>query len=176
MLASRQKPNQARSLYLGKERRTAVVASFENIAIASVHLSWEIHKLKSRAQQISELLRELPSASGVIVMGDFNCLPWQKPRQLLIDAGFSSVIAEIAPDRSTAPTAAYQKDVFWYFRLFAKRGFSVDDIYYRGLELQSGGLFEGPSDHRGIWAEFQHNKEITTEYSGVKRYNVHAIG
>ncbi len=35
----------------------------------------------------------------------------------------------------------------------SKRGFCPDDIYVRGVEVSDAGIFEGESDHRGVWAK-----------------------
>src|SRR4030095_15742919 len=172
MLSSRRPLKNVRVVTLDPEhgRRQAIIAEQGPLAVVSTHLIAHLVALKGnrlaayttahkwRIKEVTTLLGQLTNYETVILMGDFNCLPSHKPRKLLEANGFTSILSKLSLERrsSTFPTEAY-RDISvrpWQNRLIPK-GISIDDIYIKNLSFVTGDLFEGNSDHQGIWATLE---------------------
>ena len=89
-------------------------------------------------------------------MGDFNSLPWQKPRKLIEADGFQSVFSLLVSKQPpTVPTSEYRPMLKKWQRLAIGKGLSADDIYVRGLSVKDAGIFEEKSDHFGLWVTLE---------------------
>lgn len=145
---------QAHDLDPGHDHRSALTAKLGNITVAATHLSWEVNRADWRRRQTEILLYKLATARQAIILGDFNSLPWQKPRRMLERHGFKSVARQLdfGPTYPVEPYGRESTPAGRYRLVKALGGFSIDDIYTCGLRLVDGGTFEGPSDHRGVWA------------------------
>jgi endonuclease/exonuclease/phosphatase family metal-dependent hydrolase len=131
----------------------AVVVEYNDMTIAIVHLTLVLFNESSRKKQISTLLSHLDLTKPLIIMGDFNSMCWQGSRRLLLKAGFHPALRRTLTNRlPTAPTKKYSRILPQPLRTLAHRGFTLDDIYIKGLEAVDSGTFEGESDHRGVWA------------------------
>lgn len=134
--------------------RKGLVATIDGIAVVASHLSYEFTRFSWRTAQVADILQHVGSAETAIIMGDFNCLPWQKPRRMLEAAGFTSVMKTLHPKSPvTFPTPQYLPLLRPIQQLIVKPGLSIDDIYIKGLRVIEGGLIEGDSDHYGLWAK-----------------------
>jgi endonuclease/exonuclease/phosphatase family metal-dependent hydrolase len=173
VLASRKPMAKVRHIILNPDEgnRVALIGEQGPVAIAVTHLTSYLplqspgqnlflaymSKHSWRMNEISKLLDELSGYDKAIIMGDFNCLPSQKPRKLLESAGFVSAVARFPKkSRGTFPTTSYNRVSVkpWQGKLIPK-GLSIDDIYVRNLKLIDGGPFEGNTDHHGLWAKLE---------------------
>lgn len=159
MLAARKPLDDAQLTVLDPDhsKRAAIIVRQGGTTIVTTHLLYHVINYKWRVKQTESLLEKLAGHDKVVILGDFNCLPSQKPRKLLEANGYTSVLGELFPKRtSTFPTAAY-RDISvkpWQNRLIPN-GISIDDIYIKNLKLIDGGLFEGNTDHHGLWATLE---------------------
>jgi endonuclease/exonuclease/phosphatase family metal-dependent hydrolase len=145
--------------------RMAMITESQNIAVAAAHPSH--HPLRSdlRMRQFSALIRSQIDRQCGVIMGDLNCMAWQKPRRLLEAHGYQSVLGQLGLlGRSTFP--AYYKTAdgrplppglrHLVERAVNLRGYSIDDIYVKGdHKVLAGGFLEGKSDHLGVWATIE---------------------
>ncbi len=87
-------------------------------------------------------------------MGDFNSASWQRSRKVIEGADFTSVFQIVGERRpATVMTEKYRQRLSLGYKLATKYGFSPDDIYVKGVDVTDAGVFEGDSDHRGVWAQ-----------------------
>lgn len=135
--------------------RSAALTRIGNTAIMGVHINYGVSPQAhmARVAQTRVALDALKDDEQAIIMGDFNCFTWQKPRKLIESHGFRSVFDILGqPHQPTVPTHEYRAMLSWWQRLGVGAGFAIDDIYVKGLQVQDAGLFEGKSDHLGVWA------------------------
>jgi hypothetical protein len=138
------------------EDKTAVITKVGGVSIAGAHLTYMLKGTHVRVRQINVLLDRLKNEEKAVIMGDFNALPWQKPRKLIEKAGYQSVFSLLGiPRKPTTPTADYMKYLKPYERMLVGKGLPLDDIYIKGLEVESTGVLEADSDHLGIWAKIK---------------------
>lgn len=136
--------------------KTAVISKVGPISIAGVHLTFDLRGSDRRSKQVQVVLDKLAHTDKAIIMGDFNSLPWQKPRKLIEANGFQSAFTTLGLKRpATVPTKEFRPLLKKWERLTIGKGLAVDDIYCKGLHVKDAGTFEGPSDHRGLWATFK---------------------
>lgn len=156
LLASKPVLKNIRILNLDPERagRQAIIGTYGDITIVVLHLIAQVRKQPWRTKQIKRLVEEIGNADKAIVMGDFNCLPSNKPRRLLEDNGYASCMKLLEMHKvSTFPTNTYRDiSVHGWRKRLIPHGLAIDDIYIKNLKLVDGGMFEGNSDHYGLWA------------------------
>lgn len=134
------------------DSRKAVAATIDGIQVVATHLSFAITRFDWRVKQVSQILETLDDNRPAIIMADFNCMPWQKPRKMIERAGFTSAAKLMKPSNPTTfPTPDYVPRLPRMQRLVSRRGLSIDDIYVRGLTILETGIIEGDSDHYGLW-------------------------
>lgn len=147
-------------LVLDKEfsGRAAVKATIGNVAVLGCHLSHEATKNRWRRKQVESAHTAVADHHGII-MGDLNCLPFQQPRRLLADYGYTSAARTLGEGRppKTFPTPDYRwRTITLYQQPLVGRGYSLDDIYFSpAMEMIDGGLLRGESDHYGLWAKLR---------------------
>lgn len=135
------------------ENCQAVIVEHHGVIIVAVHMTLALFDESFRKKQIRTLLSKLDPAKPTVIMGDFNSLYWQASRKLIRAAGFSSALNRTAFKRlPTAPTQPYRHILQQPLKALGRRGFTLDDIYVKDLEVTGSGIFEGESDHRGVWA------------------------
>lgn len=118
-----------------------------------VHLAFALNGDKLRQLQAGNIIDTIKLGSKAVVMGDFNSLSRQRSRRIIENAGFVSVFEAMGKPRpATVLTEKYRKYLPFKFRMATKYGLMPDDMYVRGVEVLDAGVFEGDSDHRGIWA------------------------
>jgi len=113
---------------------------------------------EKRRDQIGALLERMEAEKRGVIMGDPNCLWWQEPRQMIEDRGYISVFKHLQRYRPrTVPTKAYRHMLNRKERLAVAvtRGFAVDDIYVKNVDVVDADVFVGESDHAGVWATLQ---------------------
>ncbi|MGH7233889.1 MAG: endonuclease/exonuclease/phosphatase family protein [Candidatus Saccharimonadales bacterium] len=136
--------------------RRAVFVKYGDITIVVIHLTFGVFVERLHRQQIRTLLKNLDTNSPVVIMGDFNSQAWQRSRKLLSDAGFKSALGRTffrwVP---TAPSRSYRHFYPEPFKTLGLLGFTIDDIYVKGIEVLDSGTFEGESDHLGVWAKLR---------------------
>lgn len=140
--------------YSQADKRKAIITSVDGVRVAATHLSYRLERVDWRNAQTKSLIHELAEAKHAVIMGDLNCLPWQKARKQLIRAGYTSV-ASLIGYPSTFPTDQYKTKLHIHQRLLVQDGVSIDDIYFKNMKFNNGGLIEADSDHLGIWADLQ---------------------
>lgn len=160
LLTARTRLQNVRTITLDPDHaaREAIIAEYGDITVVALHLIAQVTKGRWRTRQIKRLLKEIGAADKVIIMGDFNCLPSQKPRRLLETNGFNSVMKELELHKTgTFPTEPYKEISVRrpIQRRLIPNGLAIDDIYFKNLKLVNGGMFEGDSDHYGLWADLQ---------------------
>lgn len=139
------------------DNRTATMTRINGIVIIGVHLTFNLKGSKLRLSQLNRVLELVKDEPCVVVMGDFNSLVVQSPRRALVRAGFTSALSKgrlVRPVTNPAPgfRKYYSK---WWHKVVVGRGLSPDDIYVKGLEIVSGNVFSGQSDHCGVTAELR---------------------
>ena len=133
-------------------KKTAVVTKIGAVSIAGVHLKFQL-KGPERTEQIAVLLEYLAEEDQSVITGDFNCLPRQKPRRMLAQAGYISVFDALRQRKPrTVPTKAYRPMLTPLRKIGSWPGLNVDDIYVKNLAVHEAGSFIGASDHAGVWA------------------------
>lgn len=152
--------------------RVALKTSLGGIAVAGGHWSHEASKNRWRVQQTNATLGMLAGKHGVI-MGDFNCLRVQQPRQSMARAGYRSVLSSLGLPRPpiTFPTQKYRsRTVRWYQQPLVGRGYSIDDVYVNdgSFEIVDGGRLEGEADHFGVWATIRRRQEVLQEAEALR--------
>lgn len=140
--------------------KIAVKAYLGDVAIVSTHLRKQPGKHFPRGieqnEQIESLLEWVDDDGQLIVMGDFNCLNFHRPRRMLEDAGLHSAFEDVGRRRATVPTREFRHLMNEKDRRAQRimgRWLNVDDIYLRNLHAIQTGYVEGASDHWLAWAE-----------------------
>jgi hypothetical protein len=137
--------------------RTLVIASTRNISVALAHLTYNPFGEQLRCSQVEDILAILGNTQKAVLMGDFNSASWQKSRRLIEKAGFVSVFKELGIKKpSTVLSEPYRKNLSLFYKAVTKWGFTPDDIYVRKVHVIKAGVFEGSSDHRGVWAQLSY--------------------
>lgn len=142
--------------------KLAVVARLGDVAIAGVHLRRQFPPAREQAEQIAKLLAELENEKKAIIMGDFNSLRlfnFLKTRRQVEAAGYESAFTQLDKPRVRSfPTDEFSK----IHTLPQKIGLAclggainLDEIYTKGVTVVNTGSFEGGSDHRGVWVEYE---------------------
>lgn len=136
--------------------KTAAITHLGDIAIAAMHL--QRRGAEKRCDEIGTLLEYMEGKERAVIMGDPNCLWWQKPRKMIEKQDYESAFKR--PFRHgprTVPTKEYRNILTPKERLAVAvtRGFFVDDIYVKGLEVIDADIFIGKSDHAGVRAILQ---------------------
>lgn len=139
------------SVDLGYKKK-AVITKLGEISIAGVHLKYQLHG-SERADQMSILLDRMHDESHAVIMGDFNCLPWQRPRRMIEAAGYRSVfeVLDEAYPR-TVPTPGFKSALPFWKQIAVGKGLAIDDVYVKNVQVIDAGSFVGESDHAGVWA------------------------
>lgn len=133
--------------------RKMIVSNVSGIDVALVHLTFGLRGDKLRKRQTEQVIDVLANSDRTIIMGDFNSASWQKSRKLLEEAGFISVFSALGRRRPpTIVAPGYRKNLPLRYQIATRPGFSPDDIYVRGVNVLGAGVFDGDSDHRGVWA------------------------
>lgn len=134
--------------------QAALTTTHDDITAIGSIWSFEVSQRKARLAQSAATLGKVAGSHSVI-MSDFNCLRFQKPRRMIKEFGHTSLMSELGLPRPriTFPTQEYRhKTVRWYQQPLVGRGYSLDDIYISpGLEMVDGGRLKGESDHYGLW-------------------------
>lgn len=139
-----------RDIYDG---RRMMITNAYGITFALLHTTFDPRGDIIRCRQVEQALSALEDQDRVVLLGDFNSLPVQKSRRLIHNAGFVSVFSALGRKRpSTVITEKYRKFLNPLQKLVTTWGMAPDDIYVRGVEVSAAGVFEGDSDHRGLWA------------------------
>lgn len=136
--------------------RTMVVTHVGEIAVGLVHFTFDMTSDRLRRVQAKQALAHMEQYNEAILMGDFNSASWQRSRKIIETSGFQSVFQALGRRRPpTILTEKYRQRLSMKYRIATKYGFSPDDIYIKDLEVLDAGVFEGDSDHRGIWASLK---------------------
>lgn len=136
------------------EKCRVVVAKHGEVTIVIVHMTLAILGEALRKQQIRTLLSNLDTAGPMVIMGDFNSMAWQRSRKLLVKAGFRSALGRSIVKRlPTVPARKYRHMYPQPYKALGRYGFTLDDIYVREVQVSESGIFEGESDHLGVWAK-----------------------
>lgn len=134
--------------------RSMMVARVGEFAVGLAHFTFDMMSDRVRSQQATQALAYMAEYDKAILMGDFNSASWQRSRKIIESEGFQSVFQVLERRRpATIMTEKYRQRLSKKLRLATKYGFSPDDIYVRGLDVNDAGVFEGDSDHRGVWAQ-----------------------
>jgi len=135
---------------------TACITTVDEITVVMLHLTYKIMGSRLRTKQLHTLDERLADEKYVIKMGDFNTMPWQQPRRDMHHYGFQSVFRQLGIEYfPTVPIPRYKPHLRFRDRLASVVGFAVDDIYTKGLIAESAGVFEGDSDHVGLWTNLR---------------------
>ena len=136
----------------GKFVKKALISHTKELEITLIHLTFGFTKEKTRLSEIRNALDAIRSNNKKsIIIGDFNTLPTSKVREEITKAGYSSTMSSMGYT-STFPRG---NSVNFWKRLALPKGISIDDIYYKGFELESCGTINGDSDHLAIWVELK---------------------
>ncbi len=142
--------------FTDKDQRKAIISKLDGITIVAAHLSYKLVAFSWRTAQVRDILAAVGDDDQAVVMADFNCMPWQKPRRLLKQAGFVPVTTLLTPSSPvTFPTPRYRHLLSVFHQLIALPGLRLDDMYIKNLTFVEGGLVEGESDHFGVWARLE---------------------
>lgn len=141
--------------------KVAIKAYLGDIALVSLHLRKQTGKQFPRGleqvEQSEKLLEWVADDDKVIMMGDFNCLPFHRPRKMFETEGFHHAFGDTHTRRRyTVPTSDFLNTLSVSDQRAVKlfgRWLNVDDIYLRNLTAVDGGYDEGSSDHRMVWAK-----------------------
>lgn len=137
--------------------KTAAVTNIGDTKVVGLHLK-RTDQLNSpiRVEQMDKVLDIVGSREKAVVMGDFNGLRIETSRRNLARAGFVSVFDQLGMRRpKTFPTSKYYGMHRLHEKIAMLRGLSLDDIYLRGVTPVDAGVFEGDSDHKGVWADVE---------------------
>jgi len=143
--------------------KVAVVAKLGEVAVATVHLRRQPTRFPptpEQIEQITALLDYLSSEERAVIMGDFNSLWFQKTRRLIEAAGYESAFHKIGKRREgTMPANGNFSEMYsWREKLMlalAGGAINLDDIYTKGVNVLGAGYFDGLSDHKGVWMEYE---------------------
>lgn len=146
--------------------KSAVKAYLGDVALVSMHLRKQPKKHFPRGpeqvEQVEILLDWVQDDEKAVIMGDWNCLPFHRPRRALEKARFHSVFADVPNRRrATVPTPEFIEALSDRDRRAVRLLgplLNVDDIYVRGLTATAAGYAEGRSDHRLVWAKLTDSK------------------
>ncbi|AHB42199.1 hypothetical protein RAAC3_TM7C00001G0341 [Candidatus Saccharibacteria bacterium RAAC3_TM7_1] len=135
----------------------AALTQAEGVTVATVHLRKK--RGQEQVEQMDALLERLEEESQVVLMGDFNGIKLQRPRQKIWRQNYRSVFTELSMKRQyTVPTPEFKGMLTRPERVGAfvlGGGVNVDDIYVRGVDVIGAGYFKGRSDHLGVWADLE---------------------
>lgn len=147
------KAGAVRAIDMGNGR---VAAKFEvsGVTFVLVHLTFAILGKKKRLRQIESVLKSIDVLAPAVIFGDFNNTSFSDSRTLLKKQGFESVFYG-KPRVSTVLSHKYYNRAPLKLRVATVFGFRPDDIYVRGVSVNDCGVFEGESDHRGVWASIE---------------------
>jgi len=151
----------ARQIDIGYSK-LAVVTRLGDVAIAAVHLRRQFPPAHEQAEQMAALLAHLEDEEKAIIMGDFNSLRLfnlLKTRRQVENAGYESAFVLLGKPRvKSFPTDEFRGS---HTRL-EKAGLAclggtinLDEIYTKGIAVTDADSFEGRSDHRGLWVEYE---------------------
>jgi hypothetical protein len=144
---------EAADTYEIADGRKILISQIDSIAIALIHFTYGIRGEDLRFYQMNQVLNILDRFQRVVLMGDFNSASWQKSRRLAKRCNYKSVFETLGRKRSaTVVTQPYRKQLPLRYRIGSVMGFAPDDIYVKNVEVKDAGIFEGDSDHRGVWA------------------------
>jgi len=146
--------------------KSAVKAYLGDVALVSMHLRKQPKKHFPRGpeqvEQVEKLLDWVQYDEKAVIMGDWNCLPFHRPRRTLERANFHSVFADVPNRRrATVPTPEFIEALSDRDRRAVRLLgplLNVDDIYVRGLTATAANYVEGRSDHRLVWAKLTDSK------------------
>lgn len=147
-LVERSKP-----VYLGHKKTAVVTEVMGGVAVAQIHLKRQ-NRGPERSEQMAVLLDRLKGYDQAVIMGDTNCLPWQRPLRMMEEAGFVSVFEALGHRAlpRTVPTPEYRKMLKMSHRLLVGKGLAVDGIYVKNLDVINAGTAVGDSDHALVGA------------------------
>lgn len=170
-----------------EENRTAVIAHYSNgTAVAAVHASHYVTGGAMRVRQIQELLSRTEGLEQLMLLGDFNALPWQRPRQILMEHGFMPAFEKFP---KTFPATAAKGDLGQstskyskYTRPFIQKYFEIfgpialDGTYVRGADsieeaelisarIEQDGEPDFISDHHGhrVKAKWRNEQSLANQ-------------
>lgn len=127
------------------------------VKVALTHLTYGPISEQVRYRQLEIIIDILNDSDKAVLMGDFNSASWQRSRKLLKKGGFVSVFEHMKRRHpSTVLTESYRHKLRLHYRIATKWGFSPDDIYVRNISVVDADVFEGDSDHRGVWASLSY--------------------
>lgn len=142
--------------------KAAVITMIGSVCVVAAHLKFprspcEHLSLSEQRQQIEVVLDRVKDEEHAVIMGDFNCPPWRKPRQLIEAQGFQSVYRiHGEPRPHTVLRGEYDFMLTPHQRRLIRRvwplGVNVDDIYVKNMMVHEVGTVIGESDHLGVWA------------------------
>jgi endonuclease/exonuclease/phosphatase family metal-dependent hydrolase len=137
--------------------KRAVVTRVGGVAIAMNHFRNQ-HIGTDREHQARAIVDYLKHDDQAVIMGDFNAVPHEKARRIIRKAGFVSVFKAM---RQGLPNT-FPTDPYWDIFVtkppqprYCRGPVSLDDIYVRGAHVEAAGMFEGNSDHAGLWARIR---------------------
>lgn len=143
-------------------KKTVLITRIGKVCIVAVHLKFprsarEHLLLTEQRQQIEVVLDRVSDEGHVVIMGDFNCPPWRKPRKLIEAQGFESVYETLdEPLPHSVLRGEYDFMLTPHQRRILRRvwplGVNVDDIYVKNMLVHEVGTVAGESDHLGVWA------------------------
>jgi hypothetical protein len=142
-----------------KHGKQAALTHLGGVAVVAVHLRRQPQHIPPTPEQVNQtrvLLERLEDEDEAVVMGDFNCLWFQRPRRMLEAQGFKSAFSELGLRRpKTLPMPGFD-GVLTPKRRAALRmvggGINLDDIYVKNLHVRDVGTGKGKSDHAYVWA------------------------
>lgn len=130
-----------------------VMTKVDDITIVLAHLVYGIASETTRLRQIKDITDLLQDEEKVVVMADLNSMSWQRSRRELSHRGYESVFDATGNQRQpTVITPRYRNFLRLKHRALGLFPACPDDIYVKGVRVADCGVFEGDSDHRGVWA------------------------
>lgn len=148
------------------DNRKALLTMVGGIALVGIHNRSGLKQNRHiRVEQTKKILDRISEFDKAVIIGDSNELPWQEPRLMLSDAGFTSVykmrrklLPAKAPLRATFPTRRYRKIMLTPAQLNAfPVGAAIDLIDLRGFErsevIKAGVRTNKKSDHKTLYAK-----------------------
>lgn len=143
--------------------KVAVVARLGEVAVATVHLRRQPTRFPptpEQVEQITALLDYLSSEEKAIIMGDFNSLWFQKTRRSIKAVGYESAFHQIGKRRKGTLQANDNFSEMYSRRerlmlALAGGAINLDDIYTKGVNVTGADYFDGVSDHKGVWVEYE---------------------
>ena len=142
--------------------KTALITRIGEVCIVAMHVKFprsarEHLSLTEQREQVEVVLDRVKDENHVVIMGDFNCPPWRKPRRHIEAQGFQSVYEVHGETRPhTVLRGEYDFMLTPHQRRLIRRiwplGVNVDDIYVKNMIVHEVGTVTGESDHLGVWA------------------------